>query len=178
MGRFLKRPLSVPPETEVKVESGWIHAKGSQGENSFRLPKGVKVNFNDGILVFDLLSKEYNQSLVGLSYRKVENVIQGVNKKFIKELEINGVGYRWNLTGKNLKLQLGFSHDVSYDIPDEIEVVIKDNVLTIMGVDKQKVGEVAANIKKLRPIEPYKGKGIKYVGQYVVRKQGKAGSSK
>lgn len=168
----------MPPETEVKVEGNRVYAKGSQGDNDFLLPEGVKVQFENGELVFDLVNKEFNPSLVGLSFRKVQNIIIGVNKKFSKDLEINGVGYRWNVEGKKLQLQLGFSHDVSYDIPEEVEISIKENTLSVKGVDKQKVGEVAADIKKLRPVEPYKGKGIKYVGQYVVRKQGKAGSSK
>lgn len=168
----------VPEGVEVKVEGGKISAKGKEGESQIQVHQGVKVTLNENELKFDLAHQDVDKALVGLFYRKAQNVLHGVKEKFIKKLEINGVGFRWNINGTKLQLQIGFSHDVSYDIPPGVEISIKDNVLSVTGVDKQQVGQVAAEIREYRPVEPYKGKGIKYVGEYFVKKQGKSGSTK
>lgn len=178
MGRLVGKPLNIPAKVEVELADRYVKVNGALGKNSFKLPVGVVVKMENNTLAFNVRDKEISPALVGLSYKKVENIIKGVTEKFKKTLEINGVGYRWSVSGNKLDLQIGFSHKTIYHVPELITLTIKDNTLTVEGIDKQKVGEVAADIKKFRPVEPYKGKGIKYVGEYVVRKQGKAGSSK
>jgi large subunit ribosomal protein L6 len=143
MGRFLNKPLNIPSNVEIKLEDNKVIAKGKQGENSFVVPSGVRIIFENQILKFDLENKEVKKSLIGLSYRKVQNIMIGVNENFKKVLEINGIGYRWNIKNNKLQMQIGFSHIVEYVIPESVQLSIKDNTLSVIGIDKQQVGKVA-----------------------------------
>ena len=177
MSKLGKKPISVPKNTTVKVENGKLTLKG---------PKGSKVlSINDKIfsasiskennLVLDLIKKnEENNSMWGTTRSILNNAIIGVSTGHEKILELNGVGFRAALKGKILSLQLGFSHDSSYEIPADVAITVeKQTTIKINGIDKELVGKVASEIKALKPVEPYKGKGIKERGQYVLRKEGK-----
>ena len=177
MSKLGKKPISVPKNTTVKVENGKLTLKG---------PKGSKeLNINDKIfstsvskennLILDLIKKnEENNSMWGTTRSILNNAIIGVSSGHEKVLELNGVGFRAALKGKILSLQLGFSHDSSYEIPAEVTITVeKQTTIKINGVDKEIVGKVASEIKSLKPVEPYKGKGIKERGQYVLKKEGK-----
>ena len=177
MSKLGKKSIQIPKDTKVKVESGKLVLTG---------PKGSKeLNINDKIfstsiskdnnLVLKLLQKNEKSNIMWGTTRSILNsAIIGVSVGFEKILELNGVGFRASLKGTSLNLQLGFSHDVSYEIPKNIKIgVEKQTTIKISGIDKELVGKVAAEIKKLKPVEPYKGKGIKEKGQYILRKEGK-----
>ena len=178
MSRFDNMPLPIPEGVDFKCDklsSGGfdLTVKGPKGELKQSLPSYVDVSIKEGSVFFHVERKD-KKNFAGLSFRLASNLIHGVKEGFSKVLEVNGVGYRWSVSGSKLNLQLGFSHPVEYNIPEGIKVEIgKDNLLKVQGIDKQKVGEVAAQIKSYRPVEPYKGKGVRYHGQYVVRKAGK-----
>ncbi len=178
MSRFDKKKISFNSDLEIKQVANLVTAKGPKGENAFKIPEGIAMNMSGGEISFSYREGHpvKEKAKLGLAFRMIQNLIQGVNEGFSKKLEINGVGYRWNISGKKLNMQLGFSHEVVYDIPEGVSLAIEGNTLTIQGVDKGLVGLVAAKIKNFRPVEPYKGKGIKYVGEFVVRKVGKAGN--
>lgn len=179
MSRFEGKSLLVPKEVDVvlskdDVQRFVVCVKGPKGEFTQVLPEGVVCKKEEGALFFTLL-EGVQKSFVGLCYRLVCNHLEGVTVGFKRVLEINGVGYRWSVSGSSLQLQLGFSHPISFEIPKDVFISVdKKNTLVIEGIDKQKVGAVAAKIKMFRPVEPYKGKGIRYQGQYVIRKAGKA----
>ena len=178
MSRFSKKQIVFSNSFEVKQLAGVVTVKGPKGENSFKIPEEIKMHVSDNKISFSYSEDQpvKNKAKLGLAFRMVENLIQGVGEKFSRKLEINGVGYRWSVTGKKLNMQLGFSHDVVYDVPSGVEVSVEGNVLTIEGVDKGLVGLVAAKVRGFRPVEPYKGKGIKYIDEFVVRKVGKSGN--
>ena len=178
MSRFEGMPLAIPKGVEVvlekKAEKVVLRAKGPKGELEQVIYPSVVCEKKDEALFFKATEKN-QENFVGMCYRLAANQLQGVMEGFKKALEISGVGYRWSVAGKTLQLQLGFSHPVSFTPPDEVAFNIdKSNVLTVEGIDRQKVGAAAAKIKSFRPVEPYKGKGIRYQGQYVLRKSGKA----
>lgn len=178
MSRFAGRPLAIPQGVEVSLEEKakkvFLRVKGPKGELVQDIHPSVVCDKKDDALFFTAPLKN-QENFVGMCYRLAANQILGVTEGFKKILEINGVGYRWSLSGKDLQLQLGFSHPVSFTPPSEVQCNIdsKSNTLTVEGIDRQKVGAVAAKIKSFRPVEPYKGKGIRYQGQYVLRKSGK-----
>ena len=175
MSRIGKKPVPLPKGVTANVDGKTVRVKGPKGELSLRLVDEVEASVGeDGITVNPREGVERGRQMWGLSRTLVNNLVVGVTQGFSQRMEINGVGYRAAVQGKNLNLQLGFSHDVSYSIPAGINIVAeKPTALTISGIDKQLVGQVAAEIRSYRPPEPYKGKGVKYTGEYIFRKEGK-----
>ncbi|MBB4000402.1 50S ribosomal protein L6 [Aureimonas pseudogalii] len=175
MSRIGKKPVSVPSGVTASVDGQTVNAKGPKGELSFVVNEEVLVKMEDGAIKVDPRDEsKVARSKWGMSRTMIVNILDGVTKGFEKRLEINGVGYRASMQGKNLQLALGFSHDVLYPIPDGISIVVpKPTEIVISGIDKQQVGQVAAEIREYRGPEPYKGKGVKYAGEKIVRKEGK-----
>ena len=176
MSRIGKKPVAMPAGVTASVEGQTLTVKGPKGTLSMKLLDDlVKYEVGEGeIRVTPLTSAQRNRAAWGMTRTNVQNLITGVTEGFTKVLEINGVGYRAQAQGKNLRLQLGYSHDVNYPVPEGIDVKTPDpNTVEISGIDKQKVGQVAAEIRRWRKPEPYKGKGIKYRGEYIFRKEGK-----
>jgi large subunit ribosomal protein L6 len=176
MSRIGKRPVATPAGVTATIEGQTLTVKGPKGTLSMKLLDDlVKYEVAEGeIRVTPLTDAQRNRAAWGMQRTNVQNLVTGVTEGFSKVLEITGVGYRAQAQGRNLKLQLGFSHDVNYAVPEGVEVKTPDNTtVEISGIDKQKVGQVAAEIRRWRKPEPYKGKGIKYRGEYIFRKEGK-----
>ena len=176
MSRIGKRPVATPAGVTATIEGQTLTVKGPKGTLSMKLLDDlVKYEIAEGeIRVTPLVDAQRNRAAWGMQRTNVQNLVTGVTEGFSKVLEITGVGYRAQAQGKNLKLQLGYSHDVNYAVPEGVEVKTPDNTtVEISGIDKQKVGQVAAEIRRWRKPEPYKGKGIKYRGEYIFRKEGK-----
>lgn len=175
MSRIGKKPVEVPKGVTATVDGQTVTAKGPKGELHFVVSDAVLVKMEDGAIKVDPRDQtKDSRSKWGMSRTMVSNIVQGVSAGFEKKLEINGVGYRAALQGKNLQLALGYSHDVVHPIPEGIQVVVpKPTEIVISGIDKQQVGQVAAEIRKYRGPEPYKGKGIKYADETIFRKEGK-----
>ena len=175
MSRIGRQPIPVPSGVTVSVEPDLVRVNGPKGELSERIPRDITVEqAEDQLLVKRPTDRGEHRALHGLTRSLVFNMVQGVTEGFEKRLEIQGVGYRAQLQGKKLVLSLGFSHPVLIRPPDGIEFEVPQPTRVIVkGISKQAVGEVAANIRKVRPPEPYKGKGIRYEGEYVARKVGK-----
>jgi len=175
MSRIGKRPVSLPKGVTASVEGKTVKVKGPKGELKVTLVAEVDASVGpDGVSVTPREGMERARQMWGLSRTLVNNLVVGVTQGFSQKLEINGVGYRAAVQGKNLNLQLGFSHDVVYPIPAGITITAeKPTALTIAGIDKQLVGQVAAEIRSWRPPEPYKGKGVKYAEEHIRRKEGK-----
>ncbi len=176
MSRIGKQPISVPSGVNVSLADGAIIVDGPKGNlQQFTMPDiDVKIADNE-VIVSRANDEKPARSKHGLMRQLIANMIQGVSQGFEKKLEINGVGYRVNLQGQDLKFNLGFSHDVVYKVPAGVNVAIDQNVITVSGINKQQVGQVAAEIRALKKPEPYKGKGIKYVDERIIRKSGKSG---
>lgn len=169
-----KKPIAIPEGVKVEQKDGKFLVSGSKGSLEMVLSHEVALEISEKEIVVKKTGKSKNAPAVwGTTARLVANMIKGVKEGFQKQLELNGVGYRMAVAGKKVNLALGFSHPVVVDITEGLEVKIEANVMTIAGIDKQKVGQFAANIKDLKPVEPYKGKGFKYVGEIVRRKEGK-----
>ncbi len=175
MSRIGKKPVEVPKGVTATVDGQTVTAKGPKGELHFVVSDAVLVKMEEGAIQVDPRDQtKDSRSKWGMSRTMVLNIVQGVSAGFEKKLEINGVGYRAALQGKNLQLALGYSHDVVHPIPDGVQVVVpKPTEIVISGIDKQQVGQVAAEIRDYRGPEPYKGKGIKYAGETIFRKEGK-----
>jgi large subunit ribosomal protein L6 len=175
MSRIGKRPVPVPSGVQANIEGQTVKVKGPKGLLQLTLPEDVDVAMeNGGVSVKPRNETKRARAMWGLSRSLVANLVAGVTSGFEKRLEITGVGYRASLQGKNLQLALGYSHDVHYPIPEGIAITTpKPTEIVITGIDKQKVGQVAAEIRGFRPPEPYKGKGVKYAGEYIFRKEGK-----
>jgi len=175
MSRIGKKPVSVPSGVTANIDGQSVSIKGPKGQLEAVLVADVLVALDDdGISVKPRDDSKRSRSMWGMQRTVVANMIEGVSSGFSKTLEINGVGYRAQLQGRNLQLALGFSHDVNYAIPEGIDIACpKPTEITVSGIDKQKVGQVAAEIRRYRPPEPYKGKGVKYAGEYIFRKEGK-----
>ena len=176
MSRIGKKPVAVPAGVTANIEGQTLTVKGPKGTLSMQLLDDlVKFEVGEGeIRVTPLTAAQRNRAAWGMQRTNVQNLVTGVTEGFTKILEITGVGYRAAAQGKNLRLQLGYSHDVNYSVPEGIEIKTPDpNTVEISGIDKQKVGQVAAEIRRWRKPEPYKGKGIKYRGEYIFRKEGK-----
>ena len=176
MSRIGKKPVSMPSGVSAEVEGQTLTVKGPKGSLAMALLDDlVTTSIEDGkISIKPIAASQRSRAAWGLQRTNVQNLVTGVTEGFTKVLEINGVGYRAQAQGKNLKLQLGYSHDVNYAVPDGVEVKTPDaNTVEISGIDRQKVGQVAAEIRRWRKPEPYKGKGIKYRGEYIFRKEGK-----
>ena len=175
MSRIGKKPVPVPAGVTANVEGQTVKVKGPKGALQYVLPDDVTVALDKGEIKVDPRNESKRaRSMWGTSRTLVANLMTGVTKGFERKLEITGVGYRAAVQGKNLQLQLGYSHDVVFAIPEGITIVApKPTEITITGWDKQRVGQVAADIRDFRPPEPYKGKGVKYAGEYIFRKEGK-----
>jgi len=177
MSRYENKPLAVLPAVQVSLKDRDVVVKGAKGESTFRCPENTKVTQAAGVLKVEREDKNKSTgSLVGLTYRMLQNMIEGVTTGFQKDLDLTGVGYRMAMKGQILNLQLGFSHDINFEIPKGIQIELKPNHVTIRGTDKQLVGQVADKIRGFRPVEPYKGKGFKYSDEVVRRKAGKSGA--
>ncbi len=176
MSRIGKKPVAMPSGVTASVEGQTLTVKGPKGTLSMLLLDDlVKYEVADGeIRLAPLTDAQRNRAAWGMTRTNVQNLVTGVTEGFTKVLEITGVGYRAQAQGRNLRLQLGYSHDVNYPVPEGIDVKTPDqNTVEISGIDKQRVGQVAAEIRRWRKPEPYKGKGIKYRGEYIFRKEGK-----
>ncbi len=175
MSRIGKKPIALPGGVTATTEGGILSVKGPKGTLSLQMADDISYKIEDGqIAVNPANETKRARSFWGMQRTLVQNLVTGVTDGFTKVLEITGVGYRATAQGKNLKLQLGYSHDVNVAIPDGIEIKTPDQTtVEISGIDRQKVGQIAAEIRRWRKPEPYKGKGIKYRGEYIFRKEGK-----
>ena len=177
MSRIGKRPVAIPSNVTATLEGQTIKVKGPKGELAFTAPAQVTLaKTDDGVTVSPLDESRTAQAMWGTSRTRVANLVEGVTDGYSKTLEINGVGYRAAVKGKNLQLTVGYSHEVLHPIPSGVDIKVsgaKQEVITVAGIDKQLVGQVAAEIRKYRPPEPYQGKGIRYSGEYIFRKEGK-----
>ena len=175
MSRVGKKPVAIPSGVTAAVEGQTVKVKGSKGELSFVVPDLVEVSQGEGaIKVVPRNESKQARALWGMSRAQVANLVKGVTAGYEKKLEINGVGYKAAVAGSVLKLNLGYSHDVDYAIPKGIQIVTpKPTEIIITGIDKQKVGQTAAEIRKVRGPEPYQGKGVKYADEFIFRKEGK-----
>lgn len=173
MSRVGKNPVVIPAGVTVEVKGGEVKAKGKLGENTLKLTDDVTVTMNDGKVVVQPAANG-NRAMWATTQRNITNLLKGVSEGFEKKLEINGVGLRANVQGNELVLQLGYSHDIRYPIPQGIKIAVdKQTAITVSGHDKQRVGQVAAEIRGFRGPEPYKGKGVKYADERIIRKEGK-----
>ncbi len=179
MSRIGKLPIDIPSGVTITVDPEWITVAGPKGTlKQFTMP-GVSVQQEDGHVTVTRQNDEpSNRAKHGLMRALINNMVLGVSQGFSKQLEINGVGFRVAVAGSDLRMNLGFSHEVTYKIPVGITASVEQNVITISGIDKQQVGQIAAEIRALKKPEPYKGKGIKYVGERIIRKSGKSGKEK
>ena len=175
MSRIGRQPVAIPKGVQVTAQNGSVKVKGPKGELAMSLQPGVSLAVNESECVVKLERDDRNASAVyGLTRAMLANLVRGVGEGFSKSLEIQGTGYRAALDGKKLVLQLGYSHPVEYPVPDGVNIKVDTPTkLTVSGADKQQVGQVAAHIRGFRPPEPYKGKGVKYSGEYIFRKEGK-----
>jgi len=175
MSRIGKRPIPVPDKVTATIDGQHVAVKGPKGELSTTLVEDVLVKLEDGqIEVQPRNESKRARSMWGMSRTIVNNLVTGVTEGFTRKLEINGVGYRAQMTGNSIQLQLGLSHDVIRDIPQGLEVKCpKPTEIEISGIEKQRVGQFAAELRGLRPPEPYKGKGVKYADERIIRKEGK-----
>ncbi|MGJ4883127.1 MULTISPECIES: 50S ribosomal protein L6 [unclassified Bradyrhizobium] len=175
MSRIGKKPVAVPSGVTASVDGQTVKMKGPKGQLQFIVHDDVDVKFENGqVKVAPRSETKRARSLYGTARAQIANLVEGVTKGFEKKLEITGVGYRAAMQGKNLQLALGYSHDVVYQIPEGITIAVpKPTEITVTGIDPQRVGQVAAEIRAYRPPEPYKGKGVKYAGEFIFRKEGK-----
>ena len=180
MSRVGQMPIEIPEGVQVTIDGETVEVKGPKGELEATFRSEITIQEQDGVLTVSRSSEEPRvRALHGLTRSLLNNMVVGTSQGFEKRLEIHGVGYRAELKGKDLLLNLGFSHTVEFPAPDGIsfEVDTRAGSVVVQGIDKQLVGQVAADIRKIRPPEPYKGKGIRYEGEYVRRKAGKAGKA-
>ena len=177
MSRIGNAPIAIPKGVTIKTNGQTISAKGPQGELSFEVPHRISFKFENDTLTFERpTNNRMDRALHGTARARTANIVKGVHEGWSKTLEINGVGYRAAAKGKNLDLTLGFSHPISYPLPEGVSAeVTKDGKLVLTAADKAVLGQVAADIRGFRPPEPYKGKGVKYEGERIIRKEGKRG---
>ena len=175
MSRIGKKPVTIPSGVTADIANGMITVKGPKGTLTLNMRDEISYTVDgNAIIVKPANDTKSARAFWGMQRTLVDNLVVGVTEGYTKTLNITGVGYRANSQGKTLKLQLGYSHDVDFEIPDGIEIKTPDNTtVLISGIDKQKVGQVAAEIRRWRKPEPYKGKGIKYAGEFIFRKEGK-----
>jgi large subunit ribosomal protein L6 len=175
MSRIGKQPIAIPPKVKVEIKGQSVRVEGPKGKLDFELPQRTGAAVNNGQLLVSRQGEDaQSKALHGLSRAILNNMVKGVADGYVKKLEIQGVGFKAAVQGKMVNLSLGYSHPVNYPIPDQIKVTVEENTkLTIEGPSKELVGRVAAEIRSYYPPEPYKGKGVRYVGEHVVRKEGK-----
>lgn len=177
MSRIGRKPINIPAGVDVKIENGVITVKGTKGTLTKEIHPNMTVTVEENVITVTRPNDEKeNRALHGLTRSLIANMVEGVTNGFKKELEVNGVGYRVQKQGKNLVMNLGYSHQVTMSETDDIKIEVPaPNKIVILGADKQKVGQYAAQVREKRPPEPYKGKGIKYADEHIRRKEGKAG---
>ena len=175
MSRIGKQPIVIPPKVKVEVKGQQVSVEGPKGKLNWELPRRTSLRVDNGKVVVSRQGDDAQaKALHGLSRALVNNMVKGVSEGFVKKLEIQGVGFKAAVQGKSVSLSLGYSHPVVYPIPDQIKVTVEENTkLTIEGPDRQSVGQVAAEIRSFYPPEPYKGKGVRYSDERVIRKEGK-----
>lgn len=179
MSRIGKMPIIIPASVTVDINNDEIKVNGPKGALSQTLLEGIKVEIKDNEISLSRHNDEpKNRANHGLMRSLINNLVVGVTEGFVKKLEVNGVGFRVAVSGSDLKMNLGFSHEVVYKIPTGINISVEQNIITVSGISKQQVGQVAADIRKLKKPEPYKGKGIKYIDERILRKSGKSGKEK
>ncbi len=169
MSRLARNPINIPEDIKVSLSENIISFEGKLGKSSSKLPEGINLDLKDNLMHFSGEDK----ALLGTVYANVKNEIIGNTKGFEKKLELVGTGYKANVSGKILVLSLGYSHDINFKIPDGISIKVEKNLVVVSGTSKQLVGQVAAEIKSFRKPEPYKGKGVRYEGERIYRKEGK-----
>nr|YP_010338162.1 ribosomal protein L6 [Erythrolobus coxiae]UNJ17747.1 ribosomal protein L6 [Erythrolobus coxiae] len=177
MSRIGKKIIVIPSQVKVEIKSKEVLCKGPKGNLSYTLPDNIDIDINENIIQLSQSSSDkQSKSLYGLARSLVNNLIIGVSEGFSKRLELQGVGYRSQISGQNLILNVGYSHPVTIEPPQGIKIEVENNTnIIVSGIDKQAVGQMAAVIRSIRPPEPYKGKGIRYLGEKVQRKVGKTG---
>ena len=176
MSRIGNKPIQVPPRVRINIESdGAVIIEGSRGKLHYALPRQIRGIIQDDKLFLERSSDDRKaRALHGLARALINNMIIGVSDGFSRDLEIQGVGFKAAMQGKSLKLNLGYSHDIFYLVPDGIKIAVSDGTkIHVEGIDRQIVGQVAADIRSYYPPEPYKGKGVRYVGEHIIRKEGK-----
>ncbi|MBP9852385.1 MAG: large subunit ribosomal protein [Patescibacteria group bacterium] len=179
MSRVGKLPIQIPSGVTITVDSDAIKVSGAKGNLETPQLEGITVKVEDGVLTVTRANDEPKiRAKHGLIRALINNMVVGVSQGFSKQLELNGVGFRVALVGTDLKFNIGFSHEVVYKLPQGVTATVEQNKITVSGVDKQQVGQVAAEIRALKKPEPYKGKGIKYIDERILRKSGKSGKDK
>jgi len=175
MSRIGKQPITIPPKVKVEIKGQHVSVEGPKGKLNWELPRRTSLKLDkDKVLINRQGDVAQAKALHGLSRALVNNMVKGVSEGFVKRLEIQGVGFKAAVQGKSVNLSLGYSHPIVYPIPDQIKVTVEENTkLTIEGPDRQTVGQVAAEIRSFYPPEPYKGKGVRYTDERVIRKEGK-----
>jgi len=175
MSRLAKKPITLPTGVSFTIDGGFYVIRGSQGEIKKPILPRVKADIKDDKLFLSVpdLERSEDRAYLGTAVRVISNMIVGVTKGYSKQLEINGVGYKAEMRGKNLVLSVGYSHPVEFKEVPGVSLQVEKNIITVAGIDKVLVGQVAANIRKIRKPEPYKGKGIKYIDEVIIRKEGK-----
>lgn len=179
MSRIGRKPVPIPKGVGVEVDGGVVTVNGPKGTISKKMPKGIQVTIDDGNVTLSRASDlAFDRALHGTARVIVSNMVRGVTEGFSKQLEIEGIGYKAQVQGKKLTLSLSMSHPVVFEAPEGITIEVPDpRKITVSGADREMVGQLAANIRRVLPPEPYKGKGIRYAGEYVRRKAGKAGAA-
>ena len=179
MSRVGKKPLAIPAGVTIAVEGQTVKVKGPKGELKVALHPHASIKLEGSELTVAVADEQNikDRALWGLYRRLIENAVIGVTKGYEQKLEINGVGYKASVSGKNLKVDAGYSHEVNFAIPDGLSISVEKNIITVTGIDKQFVGEISAQIRRIRKPEPYQGKGIKYVEEVLRRKAGKTAKS-
>jgi large subunit ribosomal protein L6 len=179
MSRIGKQPIGIPDKVEIKINGNTIDVKGPKGQLTYTFHKGVKIETADkAINVMPANESNESRALWGLSRTLLGNMVKGVTTGFVKTLEFNGVGYKAAVAGSTLTLNLGYSHPIDYKLPKGIEAKVNKNTIEFHGSDKELVGFVAAQVRSFREPEPYKGKGLKYIDEKIIRKAGKTGAKK
>jgi large subunit ribosomal protein L6 len=175
MSRIGKQPIAIPAQVKVDVKGRRVFVEGPKGKLDLELPPRTSLKVENGkVLVARQGDDAQAKALHGLSRALVNNMVRGVSEGFVKKLEIQGVGFKAAVQGRNVNLSLGYSHPITYPLPDQVKVTVAENTkLTVEGPDRQMVGQVAAELRGFYPPEPYKGKGVRYVGEHVQRKEGK-----
>lgn len=178
MSRVGKKPIIIPEKTEVTYKDRVVKVKGPKGSLEGPVHPSVDLKLEDNVINVEIISKDKNaDAFQGMTRALVANMVSGVSTGFERVLEVNGIGYRAEVKGKNLVLNVGFSQPVDFPLPDGITAEVDKNHIKLSGIDKQQLGQTAAEIRKIRPPEPYKGKGIKYVDEYIQRKAGKTATA-
>ena len=178
MSRVGRKPIPIPDKTKITFADSLLTVAGEKGTLSQAINPAIELKIKDGVMNVTMVSEDRNsRALQGLTRSLAANMITGVNQGFERKLEINGIGYRAELSGKQIILHVGYSNPVAFNLPEGINVTVeKNNKIILSGIDKQKIGLAAAAIRKIRPPEPYKGKGIKYAEEHIRRKAGKTGT--